>query len=55
METRLTWAHACRVPEECPPRILSLYLRCTALNPQQRPTAFEVMETIEECVAMGLT
>lgn len=30
---------------------MSLYLACTALNPQHRPTAFELMETIEECVA----
>ena len=51
----MIWGCAYRVPEECPPEVLSLYRRCTALNPQQRPTAFEVMETIEEAVARRMT
>ena len=43
----------CRVPDECPPQVMSLYIACTALNPQHRPTAFELMDTLAKCIAMG--
>ena len=44
---------ASRVPDECPPQVMSLYMACTALNPQHRPTAFELMDTLVKCIAAG--
>ena len=44
-------APQCRVPDECPPRVMSLYMACTALKPQHRPTAFELMDSIAQCIA----
>lgn len=40
----------CRVPEECPQAIADLYLACISFEAKKRPSAVQVMHTIEACI-----
>lgn len=42
-----------RVPDECPQEVADLIGRCMALDPDQRPTAKQLMLELEELSQRG--
>jgi serine/threonine protein kinase len=42
-----------RAPEECPPAVLALIQRCIAIEPQQRPSAAEALQWLQDAGSSG--